>query len=196
MLFTNRNEAGKLLASKLAKHQSPDSMVLAVPRGGIPIGCVIAHELGLPIDLARMTTRLIFPQTCPHYDQEREERILRYRYSMYMGDTSPANLKGRTVIITDDGTARSSTMLAIADAARRQEARKVIVAIPVTDPLIAIRLMFLVDEVICLTLPKQFCKAGNYYLDFSLLSDDEIMNMLKAVRIAKDCKRMPDDKSD
>lgn len=193
MYYTNRSEAGFLLARKLAKHRNDNSIVLAVPRGGVPVGCVIAQELGLYIDIVSNIS--CQGMLANNSDDDGTKPMPPCRDNMCTGNMPPVSLGGKTVIIADDGATASSTMIAVIDMTRKLEAAKVVVAIPVTAPSSAIRLMCIADELACLSVPKQFHSAEAHYHDFKQLSDDEVLLLLRHMHRQESIKQLCNDKN-
>ena len=201
MIFLNRNEAGELLALELAAYTYADAVVLALPRGGVPLGFIIAKKLGLPLDII-LIKKIGYPSQ-PEYavgavsleseiintdlnipadylieqiEQIRHELNLRYR--RYQGARKPVNLTGKTVILVDDGIATGYTMLAAAQLVRQADPARVIVAVPVASPRVLQKISPLADDIICLSAPPHFQAVGQFYHDFSEVSHDEVIRLL------------------
>ena len=201
MIFLNRNEAGELLALELAAYTYADAVVLALPRGGVPLGYIIAKKLGLPLDII-LIKKIGYPGQ-PEYavgavsleseiinadlniptdylkeqiDQIRHE--LKLRYQRYQGARKPVNLTGKTVILVDDGIATGYTMLAAAQLVRQADPARVIVAVPVASPRVLQKISPLADDIICLSAPPHFQAVGQFYHDFSEVSHDEVIRLL------------------
>lgn len=206
-LFTNRVEAGQRLASTLKHLSLRDAIVLAIPRGGVVIGFEVAETLGIPLDI--IVPRKIGAPGNPEYaigamtedgtvilDQnavsyldvpqdyiERESLAqkleIKRRMHLYRQNRSYPNLKGRDVIVVDDGIATGSTMKAALASVKNSGARTVTAAIPVGPPLTIEQLKLLADQVVCLYTPESFYAIGEFYDDFSQTSDDEVIYLLK-----------------
>jgi putative phosphoribosyl transferase len=206
--FENRAEAGQKLATKLARYANrPDVLVLALPRGGVPVAYEVARTLRAPLDvfivrklgvpgyeelamgaIASGGVRVMnddiarnfdFPQTAIDSIVQREEAELRRRDRLYRGNRPAPNVHGRTVILVDDGLATGSTMRAAAVALRRMGPSKVIVAVPVAAPETCAEFRSEVDDVICFATPDPFMAVGAWYADFSQTSDQEVRDLLE-----------------
>jgi predicted phosphoribosyltransferase len=205
--FLDRYEAGRRLAAALKKFaDEPDLLILALPRGGVPVAYEVARALHAPLDVF-LVRKLAFPghpelamgaiatggvrildqfliQTygVSPRDIERvtasEQRELERREHLYRDDRPPPDVKGRTVILIDDGLATGSTMRAAVEALRQEGARKIIVAVPVAPPETCESFKSEVDEIICAMTPEPFRAVGIWYADFSETSDDEVRDLL------------------
>ena len=202
MIFKDRFTAGKLLAKELKKYKNKkDAIVLAIPRGGLQIGCSIAKELNLNLDII-LTKKIGYPGNPEYaigavsltseiveeqgiskdYIQNKIKNIrksLKERYKKYLGKSKPQNLKNKIVILTDDGIATGKTMLLTIKLIKEQKPKKIIVAIPV-GPIDNIELLKEnADEVICLYSPENFFAIGEFYENFEQVSDEEAIKLLK-----------------
>ena len=208
--FADRHEAGRALAERLATFaRRDDVVVLALPRGGVPVGYEVATRLGVPLDVftvrklgvpghpelamgaiasggVQVLNDEVIDWLRPSADVvERVARVelaeLDRRERLYRNGRPLVPLEGRTVILVDDGLATGSTMRAAVQAVRRLEAGRVIVAAPVgaRDTCEAMRLV--ADDVVCVISPDRFVAVGAWYLDFSETSDDEVRRLLKDV---------------
>jgi len=202
MYFIDRYDAAMQLATKLEKYKNEDGVILAVPRGGVPIGYYLAKHLDFTLDLL-MTKKLGHPaneefaigavgiesiiieeayQIPKEYIQQQTKRIrqeLIERYRRFMGDREPAILKNKIVIVVDDGVATGRTILATLKMLRSKEPKKLVVAVPVASPEAAEKIKNEVDDFICLYTPKTFYGVGGFYDDFSQTSDEEVIALLK-----------------
>ncbi len=202
MYFIDRYDAAMQLATKLEKYKNEDGVILAVPRGGVPIGYYLAKHLDFTLDLL-MTKKLGHPaneefaigavgiesiiieeayQIPKEYIQQQTKRIrqeLIERYRRFMGDREPAILKNKIVIVVDDGVATGRTILATLKMLRSKEPKKLVVAVPVASPEAAEKIKNEVDDFICLYTPKTFYGVGRFYDDFSQTSDEEVIALLK-----------------
>lgn len=209
--FLDRREAGQLLARQLTSYGGRDDVVvLALPRGGVPVAFEVARELRAPLDVflvrklgvpwqpelamgaiagrgtevlnGDVVTAYNIPPHVIHAVAEREGHELRRRLSLYRGERPFPDLRGRTVILVDDGLATGSSMKAAVSALRREHPRSVVVAVPVggADTCEAIRLA--VDEVVCLRMPPDLSAVGQWYEDFSQTTDDEVRDLLAQER--------------
>lgn len=202
-LFKNRTEAGKLLAEKLVDYKDTDSIVLAIPRGGVPVGYEIASDLGLPMDIAlakkighpfnpEYAIGSVSPDTMivdehadvsEKYIQEKTEEIrklLKERSLKYRENRPEAVIKGKTIILVDDGIATGNTLLAILRMLRKKKPEKIIVAVPVAPKGGCQQIRQEADEFICLLEPDYFPGVGVFYLDFQQVSDEEVIRLMKA----------------
>ncbi len=202
MYFIDRYDAAMQLATKLEKYKNEDGVILAVPRGGVPIGYYLAKHLDFTLDLL-MTKKLGHPandefaigavgiesiiieeayQIPKEYIQQQTKRIrqeLIERYKKFMGDREPAVLKNKIVIVIDDGVATGRTILATLRMLRSREPKKLVVAVPVASQEAAEKIKKEVDDFICLYTPKTFYGVGRFYDDFSQTSDEEVIALLK-----------------
>lgn len=206
-IFRNRTEAGELLAAQLiqyAKH--PDGLVLALPRGGVPVAAEIARKLELPLELC-LVRKLGLPAQPelaigaialdgimvlnePVIQQfqvsqqtllqvaEAERQELERRRQLYQADRALLSLTGRLIILVDDGIATSATLRAAIAFISRQRTQSITVTAPVAPPETCELLQKLVDEVICLIMPDPLDSIGRWYEDFSQTSDQEVCRLL------------------
>jgi putative phosphoribosyl transferase len=208
--FRDRHEAGRRLAEALAPYAGrPNLVVLALPRGGVPVGYEVARALHAPLDVM-----LVRKLGVPGYEElamgaiasggirvlsedvvaafgipERviatvaahEEEELRRREQTYREHRPPAEVRGRTVILVDDGLATGATMRAAAAALRVQHPERLIVAVPVAPPETCESLRQEVDDVVCALAPEPFLAVGNWYDDFTQTSDEEVRELLRAM---------------
>lgn len=202
MYFTDRNEAALELAVLLAKHRGPSTLILAIPRGGVPIGCVLARQLQAPLDLL-MAKKIGYPGN-PEYaigavcenetiidthsgvsleylalQKEKIAQELKERYRTLTGRQQPISPTQKKVIITDDGIATGRTMLAAVRAIRKQRPTSLIVAVPVCSHEASARLKTEVDELISCYYPDPFIGVGRFYRQFEQVTDNEVREMLR-----------------
>jgi putative phosphoribosyl transferase len=207
MLFRDRAEAGRVLGSKLKAYaQRPDVLVLALPRGGVPVGYEIARALGAGFDvflvrklglpgreelamgaiasggvrvINQEVVRLleVSPEVIERVAAEETAELARREHE-YRDDLQPVEVKGKTVILVDDGLATGSTMRAAVAALRRLEPSRIVVAVPVAAPDTLAVFQSLVDDVVCLQTPEPFRAVGLWYRDFSQISDAEVRALL------------------
>lgn len=203
-MFRDIIDAGHQLAEKLMKFKDENVVVLAIPRGGLPLGAIVAKALQAPLDVT-LTKKIGHPSNKEYaigavsldniiftndmgvnkeYIIEETERIsekLLKRHDEYYKNRLPQNVKDRTVIIIDDGIATGNTLLATIELVSKQGPKKIIVAIPVA-PNSAIRKLestLKVDEVICLQVPYNFQAVGQFYEEFYQVSDQEAIQLLE-----------------
>jgi putative phosphoribosyl transferase len=206
--FRDRREAGRLLAARLSVYAGrPDVVVLALPRGGVPVAYEVAHALGAPLDvflvrklgmpgheefaigaIASGDVLVLNEETLRDYgvrrDQveavvEAEKRELERREHRYRGDRPFRDLAGRTVILIDDGLATGSTMRAAVAALRQERPARVIVAVPTAPAETCDEMRAIVDEMVCLLTPEPFYAVGLWYDDFSQTTDEEVRELLE-----------------
>jgi predicted phosphoribosyltransferase len=208
MVFQDRRDAGRELAKKLIKYAGrPDVLVLALPRGGVPVGYEVAQALHAPLDIfvvrklglpgreelamgaiASGGIRVlneevvrglrISPQTIDAVARD-EERELARRERLYRGERPPLDVRGRVVILVDDGLATGSTMRAAVAALRQQNPSRIVVAVPVGAAETCREFAEEADETICAKAPEDFHAVGMWYDDFSQTSDEEVHELLE-----------------
>jgi putative phosphoribosyl transferase len=205
--FENRREAGVELAGRLQQYANRDDvLVLALPRGGVPVAYEVARTLGVPLDvfivrklgvpgrrelamgaIASGGVRVLNEDVLQWYGLtesdiegvERAERLeLERRERAYRAERPPLDLRNRAVLLIDDGLATGSTMKAAVQAARAQGASRVVVAVPVGAPETCRELAAMADEVVCARTPVGFSAVGQWYRDFSQTTDAEVHAML------------------
>lgn len=213
-MFADRRDAGVRLAESCAGLREVE-LVIALPRGGVPVGYEVAQSLELPLDIigvrkigaphqpelalgaivegarpellldASMCERLGLSRGDLDSTIEHERHELQRRDALYRSGHAPHDVSGRSVIVVDDGIATGSTMLAVLEALRRRGARRLIVATPVGSPE-AIRLLWNVaDRVIVLDTPGWFRAVGQFYEDFTPTTDEEVVALLRASAAAQ-----------
>src|SRR5918995_1054968 len=174
--FQDRAEAGRVLADRLTKYSGwPDVVVLALPRGGVPVGFQVARSLGAPLEVLPVR-KLGVPG---HQELERRERA-------YRGQRPPPELTGKVVIVVDDGLATGATMWAAVAAIRRQQPARIVVAVPVAAASTCQALEQAADEVICASTPALFVAVGQAYRNFAQTTDEEVRTLLDAARATND----------
>jgi predicted phosphoribosyltransferase len=208
-MFRDRSEAGDVLAGRLGHYAGRhDVLVLALPRGGVPVAARVARALGAPLDvfvvrklgvpgheelamgaIASGGVRVVNEQVVGRLGlgeddlrrvAEVEARELARRERRYREDRPPPELAGRVVILVDDGLATGSTMRAAVAAARRAGPARVVVAVPTAPASTCQRLAEEADEVICATTPRPFRAVGYSYRSFPQTSDEEVRAILRA----------------
>jgi predicted phosphoribosyltransferase len=207
-MFQNRSDAGRLLASKLKKYQNVPGVLLAVPRGGVPVAYEVAKELNMPLEVI-LVKKLGHPMNkeyaigavslkdmfvVPHEDvtdfyiQTEAEKIRRRLQEMqkkFMGDNEPESLQGKTIVIIDDGVATGNTLLATIRLLRNGKPSKIIVAVPVISKSAAKKISLEADELITVFIPETFYGVGAFYDDFTQVSDEEVIDYLKKLKALK-----------
>lgn len=202
-MFKDRIDAGTQLKEKLLKFKDENMVVLAIPRGGLPIGAIVAKALMAPLDVA-LTKKIGHPNNKEYaigavsledtvlteakgvtkgYINEETIRIrkkLQQRHNQYYKKRSPQSIKDKTVIIVDDGIATGNTLLATIELVSKQNPKKIIVAIPVAPDSAIKKLESTqkVDEVICLRVPYNFQAVGQFYTTFDQVTDEEAISIL------------------
>lgn len=205
--FKNRLQAGKLLATELAAYShSADTIVLALPRGGVPVGFAVARALGVDLDIL-----LVRKLGLPGHEEyamgaiasggvrvlnraalrmhhvsaatldavcTRELHEIARRERQYRGARPPPQLAGRTIILVDDGLATGSSMRAAIRVARVHAPARLVVAVPVGAPDTCAALAAEVDDLICLRQPATFRAVSQWYREFDQTSDDEVQDLL------------------
>ena len=205
--FKNRTEAGQLLAEKLSNYGSrSDVVVLALPRGGVPVAFQVAKTLNAPLDVfvvrklgvpdheelamgaiatggARILNEFVVSYYGIHDKEiesitERERKELTRRERLYRGERAPLDFSRKTVILVDDGVATGSTMLAAIAALKGLKPARIVVAVPVGPNTTLNELRTEVDEVVCVMIPRLFDSVGNFYADFDQTADGEVSYLL------------------
>jgi predicted phosphoribosyltransferase len=205
--FRDRREAGRFLAEKLSFYANrPDVIVLALPRGGVPVAYEVARALNVPLDvfpvrklgvpghdelamgaIAPGGVRILNDEVVralgiPDYSIDavaaKEQQELTRRERLYRGDRPPPEVRGKTVLLVDDGLATGATMLAAIKALRQQEAGRIVVAVPIASPETCDQMRGHVDDIICAVTPEPFYAVGLWYENFSQTSDEEVRDLL------------------
>ena len=204
-MFKNRVEAAKLLLKKLTRFANhKEVVILTIPRGGVPIGKILSDSLNVPLDLVlskkighpfhkefaigavTFSDIILRPESAEvpkvYIDKEtkRIHKLLDQRQKLYYGKRKPIDLTNKIVIITDDGVATGNTLISCIKLIKKQNPKEIIVALPVSPPgtLKTIKELKEVNEVICLLIPDNFFAVGQFYEDFSPVSDNEVINLL------------------
>jgi erythromycin esterase-like protein/predicted phosphoribosyltransferase len=218
--FRDRKEAGRLLAQKLAAYANrPGVLVLALPRGGVPVAFEVARALGAPLDVfvvrklgvpgyeelamgavatggARvLNDQVVGGLSIPKYVIDgvvaQEERELKRRERAYRGGRPAPDVRGRTVILVDDGLATGASMHAAVKALREQQPERIVVAVPVASPQTCAELRKFADEVVCAITPEPFEAVGRWYEDFSQTTDEEVRELLGRREPAEQAESAP-----
>lgn len=208
MSFHDRSEAGRNLAAALSRYRGDDVVVLALPRGGVPVAAEVAKALGAPLDLllvrkigvpghAELAAGAVVDDPDPvvvrnegvivqaRVSEAEFERIKRdeiaeinRRRAQYLGGRPPSQVEGKTVIVVDDGVATGATMRAALRALRRRKPRRLVLAVPVGQTETITELEQEADDVVCLEMHQVFGGVGAFYSDFRQLSDADVTSIL------------------
>ncbi|MBL0209809.1 MAG: phosphoribosyltransferase [Holophagaceae bacterium] len=211
--FRDRQQAGRLLAKALMHLGNKTPLVLALPRGGVPVAAEVAAALGAPLDVLvvrkigapfhrelgvgalvllgrpEVVWNLPLLQELGLSEQrlsgevEDQEIEARRRLAAYRGDRPAPGLEGRTVILVDDGLATGITAQAALQALRRAGPDRLVLAVPVAPPDTLARLSGEADEIVCLLRPSWFSAVGQFYEDFDQTSDEEVISLLASARL-------------
>jgi len=207
-MFKDRGEAGEKLATRLEKYRGKKNvLVLAIPRGGVVTGDEVARAIEVPLDIIIIrkigfpgnpelgigavseTGAVVLDQSIISADGISQEYIeetiheerkeIQRRIEKYRRGESLPELAGMTVILVDDGVATGSTIKAAIQALREEELERLVVAVPVSPPSTAKELTEMADEFVCLDTPRSFGAVGNFYRDFSQVTDEEAVAILE-----------------
>src|SRR5438270_4733299 len=208
MLFQDRHEAGRQLAAELTEYAGRDDVVvLALPRGGVPVAFEVAQALGAPLDvflvrklgvpgreelamgaIATGGVRVLMPEVIQALGipdrvidsvAAREQQELERRERLYRGDRPPPDVRGRTVILIDDGLATGSSMRAAVADLKHMKPRRIVVAVPVASRETCEEFGELENNVVCVERPEPFMAVGRWYEDFSQTTDEEVNGLLE-----------------
>lgn len=208
LLFRDRRDAGQVLATHLQAYaDTPDVIVLGLPRGGVPVAAEVAAALHAPLDafLVRklgvpgheelamgaiasggvrvlneeIVSGLQIPETVLNATEAAERRELTRRECAYRGDRGPLDLDGKTVILVDDGLATGSSMRAAVEAVRQQSPARIVVAVPVGAESVCTSLREIANDVICAETPDPLHAVGIWYEDFQPTSDEEVQEAMR-----------------
>jgi predicted phosphoribosyltransferase len=212
--FHDRFEAGRVLASRLAAYADrPDAIVLGLPRGGVAVAYEVARALHLPLDVfivrklgvpgqeelamgaiasggVRVLNQAVIRAlglSQREIDEviRREEQELRRREQQFRGGRPPLDLKGKTVILVDDGLATGATMWAAITAVRQQQPARIVMAVPVADPAGCESFRQIADEVVCAITAEPLHAVGLWYQEFPQMRDDEVRTLLESLSTAR-----------
>ncbi len=212
-IFANRCSAGRQLAALLAGFRPQEPIILALPRGGVPVGYEVAHTLEAPLDVlvvrkilapgrSGLVIGAVAPEVTvldeetialldvprPYIDEtvERERRIAAWLRRSLRGDAPQPDVRGRTVIVVDDGLATGATALAALDVVRQAGAARAVVAAPVCAPEACNKLRARADDLVCVARPEDFRALACWYNDFTPVSDAEVRQILKLARLERE----------
>jgi putative phosphoribosyl transferase len=204
-IITDRKEAGLLLAEKLMKYKGEDAIVLAIPRGGVPVGYYIAEALNVPLDvvLSKKIGHPLNPEFAigsvsedsviidsnaevpAEYIQGEIEKIkkqLREKHKLFAGHENLPEIKNKIVIIVDDGIATGNTLLATVNMLRKKKPAKIVVASPLVPYDRAHKIQVTADDFVYLFAPRYFPGVGAFYKSFEQVSDEEVIRLLNKKR--------------
>jgi putative phosphoribosyl transferase len=206
-MLVNREDAGKLLAKELVDYKNKkDAVIVTIPRGGVPLGYIIAKELKLPLDIvlskkighplhkefaigAVTLNDIILSEAADTVSTEyieaettRIRTVLKQRQNWYYGNKTALNLKDKLVILVDDGVATGNTLISSIKLIEKQKPSQIIVGLPVGPPstIKKIRALPYVNKTICLLTPYYFHSVGEFYETFNPVDDKEVIRLLKA----------------
>lgn len=206
-MFQDRRDAGRQLAGQLQHYRDqPSVVVLALPRGGVPVAYEVAESLHAPLDVfivrkigmpgheefaigaiasggtrvmnEDMVERYRVPEAAIEAVAEKEQRELERRERAYRDDRPPLDLTGKTVLLVDDGLATGASMHAAVQAVRQFAPARIVVAVPIASPGTCQEFRSEVDEVVCAVTPALFYAVGQGYVDFSQTTDEEVHDLL------------------
>ena len=218
--FSDRRDAGQRLAAELKGRALPDPVVLALPRGGVPVAYEVASALHAPMDVL-LVRKLGAPgqeefgigavvdgahpqivlnaeaieglHVSPAYiEAERDRQLaeIERRRQLYSGNARAMDVEGHTAVVVDDGVATGGTLLVALYALERVSPLRIVVAVPVAPPDTLEKLAMHADDVVCLSTPADFRAVGQYYMDFEQTSDEEVISLLADQRARVRAERL------
>ncbi|MEM3382720.1 MAG: phosphoribosyltransferase [Nitrososphaerales archaeon] len=209
-MFKNRLEAGKILAEALSEYKNKDTIVLAIPRGGVVVAYEVAKALNAPLDLIiprkigapdqpelaigavtedgttilnqDIIQNLKVPEEYIKAEVKRQLEEIERRIKKYLGDKPRIPIRGKIVILIDDGVATGATIKAAIASIRKREPALIVLAIPVGPKDTIRELRKYTDKVVCLMMPEPFFAIGQFYENFDQISDEEVIQILNKFR--------------
>jgi predicted phosphoribosyltransferase len=210
MMFADREDAARQLAVKLSSLKLYDPIVLAIPRGGVVTGAVLAKELKAELEVVlsrklrapfqpelaigavgedgevyvnqQVEAALSIDRTYLEKERQRQLEAIKQRQQLFRAGRGCSNVKGRSAILTDDGIATGSTMMAAIRVVKAHKPRELIVAVPVAPARQVAEFRSLCDQFICLLAPVDFSAVGEFYRSFETVEDEEVIRLLKAAK--------------
>jgi predicted phosphoribosyltransferase len=203
-MFRDRLDAGRQLAVKLIQYKNEPGVILAIPRGGVPVAFELAKEFKMPLELV-LTKKIGHPGNkeyaigaaslydyfiVPHENvtaQYIEEELVNIRSRLnemsrkFIKGKSPIQLKGKTIIIVDDGIATGNTLMGTVNLLKKSNPKKIVIAVPVASKIAFYKLSKEVDEIVALLIPEIFNGVGEFYEDFQQVTDEEVIELLDKI---------------
>lgn len=219
-ILTDRQDAGRRLASELSKYAGrDDTIVLGLPRGGVVVAFEVARALGAPLDIflvrklgapgqeelavgaiasggirvmnEDVVRALGLTESRIEAIAAREQAVLDHRERLYRGQSKPPDLAGKVVILVDDGLATGASMRTAIRSLKSRAPARVVVAVPTAPPDTCAVLAREVDETVCLMTPEPFYSIGSWYLDFSQTSDEDVVELLQKAELLRPARAAP-----
>ena len=203
-MFRDRLDAGRQLAVKLIQYKNEPGVILAIPRGGVPVAFELAKEFKMPLELV-LTKKIGHPGNkeyaigaaslydyfiVPHENvtaQYIEEELVNIRSRLndmsrkFIEGKLPIQLKGKTIIIVDDGIATGNTLMGTVNLLKKSNPKKIVIAVPVASKIAFYKLSKEVDEIVALLIPEIFNGVGEFYEDFQQVTDEEVIELLDKI---------------
>lgn len=203
-MFRDRLDAGRQLAVKLIQYKNEPGVILAIPRGGVPVAFELAKEFKMPLELV-LTKKIGHPGNkeyaigaaslydyfiVPHENvtaQYIEEELVNIRSRLnemsrkFIKGKLPIQLKGKTIIIVDDGIATGNTLMGTVNLLKKSNPKKIVIAVPVASKIAFYKLSKEVDEIVALLIPEIFNGVGDFYEDFQQVTDEEVIELLDKI---------------
>lgn len=203
-MFTDRLEAGRQLAGKLKKYKNESGVILAIPRGGVPVAYVVARELNMPMELV-LTKKIGHPDNkeyaigaaslndyfvVPHErvtNQYTETELIEIRRRLnemsrkFIKNREPVSIKGKLIIVVDDGIATGNTLMGTINLLKKRDPKKIVIAVPVASERAFHKLSYEVDEIVAVMVPEIFHGVGEFYENFKQVNDEEVVEYLNKI---------------